>query len=225
MTLSAHFLASAASLAQCPLDDEPEVAFVGRSNAGKSSTLNRLTGSRRLARVSKTPGRTQLINFFTVASGGRLVDLPGYGYAKASQSNQKQWGRAIDDYLTKRENLAAIVLIIDARRLLQPFDKSMFRWAEESNTPLLALLNKSDKLKQDARIKATRTATNQISQILKLEALNEALLFSAQTGMGALAAEGWVAGHLSAKKLQAPADDSRPLVESHGDLRKKEGRQ
>jgi len=199
MTLSAQFLASASSLSQCPLDDEPEVAFIGRSNSGKSSTLNRLTGSRRLARVSKTPGRTQLINLFTVATGGRLVDLPGFGYAKASQSSQERWSRAIDDYLTKRENLAAIVLIIDARRLLLPFDKYMLRWAEESNTPLLALLNKSDKLKQDARIKATREATSQINQILKLDAISETLLFSAQTGVGAPAAEEWVAHHLNSK--------------------------
>lgn len=199
MTLSAHFLASAASFAQCPQDNEPEVAFVGRSNAGKSSTLNRLTGTRRLARVSKTPGRTQLINFFSVASGGRLVDLPGFGYAKTSQSSQKQWGRAIDDYLTKRENLAAIVLIIDARRLLLPFDKHMLRWASESNTPLMALLNKSDKLKQGARIEATREAAIQISRFLKLDEISETLLFSAQTGIGALAAEAWVARHLGSK--------------------------
>ena len=202
MTLSAHFLASAADLAGCPADDEPEVAFCGRSNAGKSSVLNRLAGAKRLARVSKTPGRTRLINFFAVAGGGRLVDLPGYGYAKVSQTMRGQWRQAIDSYLSNRPNLAAIVLIMDARRPLQPFDSQMLEWAQAANMPLLALLNKSDKLKRGAQ----RAAERELAEQVALHENVEALLFSAQTGLGAEAATERIAGFLRG----AAADRTSP---------------
>ena len=166
------------------MDDVPEVAFVGRSNAGKSSTLNRLAGRKRLARTSKTPGRTQLINFFAVADGGRLVDLPGYGYAQASKSRQRAWGRAIDDYLNRRANLAGVVLVMDARRPLQPFDRDMAAWCRQRDLPLLALLNKGDKLKQGERAKALRTVEAELAAPPEATAL----LFSATTGLGAAAA-------------------------------------
>ena len=154
--IEASFLTSADSLANCPMDALPEVAFAGRSNAGKSSTLNCLTGSRNLARVSKTPGRTQLINFFATNLGGRLVDLPGYGYAKASKSRQKSWGKAVDDYLELRSNLNAVVLVMDIRHPLQPFDVHMIEWGIAAEMPMLILMNKADKLKQGARIAAER---------------------------------------------------------------------
>ena len=192
MPLSARFLTSASTLAQCPPDDEPEVAFAGRSNAGKSSTLNRLTGSRRLARVSKTPGRTRLINFFAVEGGGRLVDLPGYGYAKAGKAERARWSQAIDDYLTRREMLAAVVLIMDARHPLQPFDVQMLDWAAQTETPLLALLNKSDKLKQGARIAVHRAVARQLADT----GVGEAIPFSAASGLGAEVAEARVASFL-----------------------------
>ena len=177
-TLASTFLTSADRLERCPFDDAPEVAFVGRSNAGKSSTLNRLTGSRNLARVSKTPGRTRLINFFTVADGGRLVDLPGYGYARAPKARREAWGRAIDDYLNQRANLVGVVLVMDVRRPLQPFDQDMMAWCGTRHMPLLALLNKADKLKRGARSQMLRTVQ---------AGLNDrawALLFSAATGLG-----------------------------------------
>ena len=192
MPLSARFLTSASSLAECPPDDAPEVAFAGRSNAGTSSTLNRLTGSRRLARVSKTPGRTRLINFFAVEGGGRLVDLPGYGYAKAGKAERARWSRAIDDYLTRREMLAAVVLIMDARHPLQPFDVQMLDWAAQTETPLLALLNKSDKLKQGARIAVHRAVARQLADT----GMAEAIPFSAVSGLGAVEAEARVAAFL-----------------------------
>ena len=192
MPLSARFLTSASTLAECPPDDAPEVAFAGRSNAGKSSTLNRLTGSRRLARVSKTPGRTRLINFFAVEDGGRLVDLPGYGYAKAGKAERARWSRAIDDYLTRREMLAAVVLIMDARHPLQPFDVQMLDWAAQTETPLLALLNKSDKLKQGARIAVHRAVARQLADT----GMAEAIPFSAVSGLGAVEAEARVAAFL-----------------------------
>ena len=176
--LNSTFLASADRLERCPDDDVPEVCFVGRSNAGKSSTLNRLTGSKSLARVSKTPGRTQLINFFALADGGRLVDLPGYGYAKAPKARRAAWGRAIDDYLNGRANLAGVVLVMDARRPLQPFDEHMVAWCQARGMPMLALLNKADKLKRGARMRA-------LGEVQRgMTGHGRALLFSALTGLG-----------------------------------------
>ena len=207
MPLSARFLTSASNWAECPPDDTPEVAFAGRSNAGKSSTLNRLTGSRRLARVSKTPGRTRLINFFVVDGGGRLVDLPGYGYAKAGKAAREQWSRAIDDYLRRRQNLAAVVLIMDARHPLQPFDLQMLDWATETATPLLVLLNKSDKLKQGARIAAQRAVAHEVSAVPNVEAL----VFSATSGLGAPAAEAQVAAFLTGGGEAAGAGSTTPV--------------
>ena len=114
--------------------------------------------------MSKTPGRTQLINFFAVADGGRLVDLPGYGYAKAAKARRDAWGRAIDDYLNHRTNLVGIVLVMDARRPLQPFDAHMIDWAKPRSLPLLALLNKADKLKQGARVQTLRNVQRELGE-------------------------------------------------------------
>lgn len=177
--LASEFLTSADRLETCPRDDVPEVAFAGRSNAGKSSTLNRLTGRRQLARVSKTPGRTQLINFFTVNEGGRLVDLPGYGYARAAKSRQQAWGRAVDEYLNRRPNLVCVVLVMDARHPLKPFDQGMIDWCAGRSMPLLVLLNKADKLKRGERGRALRSVHAEVPPDA------EALLFSAVTGLGA----------------------------------------
>ena len=149
--LRAEFLISAARFDQCPDDDEPEVAFVGRSNAGKSSVLNRLAGKHALARVSRTPGRTQLINMFNVLAGGRLVDLPGYGYAAAPHAVRERWQEELDRYLNSRANLAGLVLVADVRHPPKPLDLALARWSGEVDLPLLMLLNKSDKLKHGAR--------------------------------------------------------------------------
>ncbi len=201
MALSAHFLTSAATLAQCPADDEPEVAFVGRSNAGKSSALNRLAGARRLARVSKTPGRTRLINFFAVAGGGRLVDLPGYGYANASKDSRQRWSKAIDDYLSHRASLAAVVLIMDARRPFQPFDEQLLDWAQAAGKPLVILLNKCDKLRHGARLTAERAVAARVA------ALEDAVAvpFSAVTGLGADAATAQIAAFLATGDAETEA--------------------
>lgn len=176
--LAATFLASADRLATCPADAAPEAVFVGRSNAGKSSALNRLAGQRNLARVSKTPGRTQLINFFTVADGGRLVDLPGYGYARASKTRREAWGRAVDEYLHQRPNVAGVVLVMDIRHPLRPADEHMIAWSETAGKPLLALLSKADKLKRGAREQARRTVAARMSNA-------QVVPFSAPTGLGA----------------------------------------
>ncbi len=178
--IHASFLISADSLAGCPADHVPEVAFAGRSNAGKSSTLNCLTRTRNLARVSKSPGRTQLINFFATSLGGRLVDLPGYGYAKASKRLQKSWGIAVDDYLQSRANLNAVVLVMDIRHPLQPFDVHMIEWGIATEMPLLLLLNKADKLKQGARVAASRN----VDSVLADATNASSIIFSSKTGLG-----------------------------------------
>jgi GTP-binding protein len=144
--IDATFLLSAPGLAHAPPEDEPEIAFAGRSNSGKSSVLNRLTGNRNTAKVSRTPGRTQLLNFFAVRGGGRIVDLPGYGYAKAERSAQARWQTAVNEYLECRPNLCGLVIVMDIRHPLQPLDEDLLRWATTAHLPTLVLLNKADKL-------------------------------------------------------------------------------
>lgn len=146
---SARFLTSAPRLADCPPDTGAEVAFAGRSNAGKSSALNCLTRNSKLARTSKTPGRTQLINFFSLSSGDhRLVDLPGYGYAKVNRDMKQDWDQNIGEYLAERRSLKGIILLMDVRHPMTDFDEMMVRWSVETEMPLRVLLTKADKLKR-----------------------------------------------------------------------------
>lgn len=141
----ASFIKSASQVDQCPPDQGFEVAFAGRSNAGKSSALNTLTHAR-LARTSKTPGRTQLINFFGLDEQRRLVDLPGYGYAKVPLELKEHWKQHLDAYLTHRDSLVGLVLVMDIRHPLSDFDQMMLQWAGASSLPTLVLLSKADKL-------------------------------------------------------------------------------
>jgi len=141
----ASFLISAAKVDQCPLDSGREVAFAGRSNAGKSSALNTLTHAS-LARTSKTPGRTQLLNFFTLDDERRLVDLPGYGYAKVPIPLKQHWQEHLEAYLSSRNSLSGVVLMMDIRHPLTEFDRLMLDWAQASSMPLHILLTKADKL-------------------------------------------------------------------------------
>jgi GTP-binding protein len=145
---TAKFVTSAAKLAQCPADEGAEIAFCGRSNAGKSSAINALTDQKGLARTSKTPGRTQLINFFTLDDETKLVDLPGYGYAKVPISVKEHWHRHLDEYLRDRKSLRGMVLLMDIRHPLKEFDKMMIKWSIDSGLPLHILLTKADKLKR-----------------------------------------------------------------------------
>lgn len=146
----AQFALSAETLTQCPEDTGIEVAFAGRSNAGKSSALNCLTDNKKLARTSKTPGRTQLMNFFSLDDQRRLVDLPGYGYAKVAESMRLKWQRHLNEYLQKRESLHGLVLLMDIRHPLQDYDLMVIDWAKASELPLHILLTKADKLKPNA---------------------------------------------------------------------------
>ncbi|UYZ84567.1 ribosome biogenesis GTP-binding protein YihA/YsxC [Entomomonas sp. E2T0] len=141
----AAFLTSAAKVDQCPPDVGYEVAFAGRSNAGKSSAINALTHAN-LARTSKTPGRTQLINFFAVDNERRFVDLPGYGYAKVPLPLKEHWQKHLDAYLSTRESLKGIVLMMDIRHPLTEFDKMLLDWADVSKMSVHILLTKADKL-------------------------------------------------------------------------------
>lgn len=147
----ATFTLSAPDIRRLPEDDGIEVAFAGRSNAGKSSALNTLTNQRGLARVSKTPGRTQLINIFEVAPDRRLVDLPGYGFAKVPLEMKKKWQKALGEYLEKRECLKGLVILMDIRHPLKDLDMDLIQWAVDSELPILALLTKCDKLSQGKR--------------------------------------------------------------------------
>lgn len=145
---SAHFMTSAAKLHQCPPDEGWEVAFAGRSNAGKSSAINSLTSNKKLAKTSKTPGRTQLINFFELSDCQRLVDLPGYGFAKVPLAVKKEWTKQLENYLAKRQSLRGMILLMDVRHPLQPFDEQMLDWALAAHMPVHILLTKADKLKK-----------------------------------------------------------------------------
>jgi len=147
---AARFLTSAAQLGQCPPDIGWEVAFAGRSNAGKSSAINSLTGNKKLAKTSRTPGRTQLINFFALSDCQRLVDLPGYGFAKVPRSVQREWTRLMESYLQQRQCLRGLVLLMDVRHPLQPFDEQLLAWGAAAAMPVHVLLTKADKLKRGA---------------------------------------------------------------------------
>lgn len=144
----AQFLTSAGKLQQCPADAGWEVAFAGRSNAGKSSAINCLTGNRKLARTSKTPGRTQLINFFSLSDSQRLVDLPGYGFARVPVAVKREWTRQVEAYLQQRQCLRGMILLMDVRRPLQEYDQMLVGWAIEASMPTHILLTKADKLKK-----------------------------------------------------------------------------
>lgn len=173
-----QFLTSASTLSQSPSDDGLEVAFSGRSNAGKSSAINALTRQNSLARTSKTPGRTQLINFFTVEEPVRLVDLPGYGYAKVPMSVKDHWHRHLDDYLRYRQSLVGMVLLMDVRHPMKEFDEMMINWSQDSDMPLHILLTKADKLKRGAQ-------QNQLLSVRKSLPENASIqLFSATKKQG-----------------------------------------
>ncbi|WP_130835478.1 ribosome biogenesis GTP-binding protein YihA/YsxC [[Erwinia] mediterraneensis] len=146
-----HFVTSAPDIRHLPADSGIEVAFAGRSNAGKSSALNALTNQKNLARTSKTPGRTQLINLFEVVEGKRLVDLPGYGYAEVPEEMKRKWQRALGEYLQMRNALKGLVVLMDIRHPLKDLDQQMIQWAVESQIPVLVLLTKADKLASGAR--------------------------------------------------------------------------
>ena len=147
------FLTSAPDISALPADNGIEVAFAGRSNAGKSSALNTLTRQNSLARTSKTPGRTQLINTFTLGEEKRLIDLPGYGFAKVPLAVKEKWQKSLGEYLMKRQSLKGLVVLMDIRHPLKDLDQQLIHWAVQSNLSVLLLLTKADKLSPGPRKK------------------------------------------------------------------------
>ena len=177
---SAQFIKSAVWPPQYPPAIMPEIAFVGRSNVGKSSLMNTLVGRKNLAKTSNTPGRTQLINFFTVNETISFVDLPGYGFAKVARSVKENWGEMIEAYLRQRTNLALVVLILDIRRVPNEDDLSLRDWLDHYRIPYLYVLTKSDKLSNNQSVKQKQI----IEKILNVSKEEKLILFSAKTQKG-----------------------------------------
>ena len=147
--LNAEFISSYADVSKCPTPDKPEFAFIGRSNVGKSSLINMLTSSKKLAKISVTPGKTQTINHYLINSSWYLVDLPGYGYATVSKSTRAGFGVMIENYILKRENLTCLFILIDSRLPPQAIDLDFIEWAGSKEVPLALLFTKIDKLKHN----------------------------------------------------------------------------
>lgn len=161
----AKFLTSVAEIKQLPPDRGFEVAFAGRSNAGKSSALNLITNQNRLARTSKTPGRTQLINFFQLDEQRYLVDLPGYGYAKVAPSVKRRWEENLTRYIESRQALKGIILLMDIRHPLTPFDQQMLSWTQHIQLPVHILLTKADKLARGAAMNTLLQVDKQVKEL------------------------------------------------------------
>ncbi|CAM3924824.1 putative GTP-binding protein EngB [Vibrio aerogenes CECT 7868] len=176
-----HFITSAPDIRHLPEDQGIEIAFAGRSNAGKSSALNRLANQKSLAKTSKTPGRTQLINLFKVTEDCHIVDLPGYGFAQVPIEMKKKWQKSLGEYLQKRQCLNGLVVLMDIRHPMKDLDQQLIHWAVESHIPVQVLLTKADKLKSGARK----------AQLLKIREASLAFcgdvsvdLFSSLSGIG-----------------------------------------
>ncbi len=175
----ARFILSANAPRQFVPDTGAEVAVAGRSNAGKSSAINVIVNRRQFARTSKTPGRTQLVNFFELADNERLVDLPGYGYAKVAEAVRRHWGELLEQYFESRQSLRGLLLVVDIRRQLRDFDRQMLAFAGSVDLPVHILLTKSDKLKRGQ----AATALLQVKKALGDSATVQ--LFSALNKSGA----------------------------------------
>lgn len=201
---AAKFTISAAKLRDCPPDSLAEVAFAGRSNAGKSSAINTLTRNGSLARTSKTPGRTQLINYFGIADNRYLVDLPGYGYAKVPLSVKNEWQVHLEQYLNKRNALRGLVLVTDIRHVFKDFDLMMINWARQRQLPLHVLLTKADKLKRGATQDALMRAREALEGMPDASAQTFSSLKRAGVDVLAQRLDGWLA--------DAADDDSVGLV-------------
>ncbi|MBC7448499.1 MAG: YihA family ribosome biogenesis GTP-binding protein [Hymenobacteraceae bacterium] len=178
----ARFLTSSAQLGQCPPPTLPEYAFIGRSNVGKSSLLNRLTGHGKLAKTSSTPGKTQLINHFLINETWYLVDLPGYGYAKVSQREREKWQQLIRAYLRKRETLACCFVLIDSRIPPQQVDLDFLRYLGEQQIPFVLVFTKADK---QSAVRTEELVTTYKAQLLETwEEVPPVFVTSAETGQG-----------------------------------------
>jgi GTP-binding protein len=197
---NACFVHGAARGGRLPPDSGREVAFAGRSNSGKSSSINAITGRRALARTSRTPGRTQQINFFALDDDRRLVDLPGYGYAKVSASLRRDWQPLIENYLNGRRSLAGLILTVDCRREPGELDVMLIDWCRHAELPLHVLLTKADKLSRNAAAQALR----RWREFLGADDLVSVQLFSALSRQGVEEARAKLAGWLDFGQKNAP---------------------
>ena len=177
----AHYTISATQLSELPVDSGIEVAFAGRSNSGKSSAINTITEQKSLARISKTPGRTQMINFFNIDEANSRVDLPGYGYAKVPEKMKIRWQQTLGKYLETRQALKGLMLMMDIRHPLKEFDLQMIKWANKAELAVHILLTKSDKLRSGA----AKTSLLHVNNELKKQQLSASVqLFSSLNQQG-----------------------------------------
>jgi GTP-binding protein len=204
----AVFLTTVANLRDLPQDAVCEVAFAGRSNAGKSSAINTLAGRVRLAYVSKTPGRTQHLNYFTLREGKYFVDLPGYGYAKAPEAIRSQWEGLIGPYLSNRQQLAGLVVIMDIRRPLTDLDVRLIEWFRPTGRPIHILLSKADKLSRQEQTKTLRSLKAELAT-WGGDNLYSVQLFSSLKKTGVDEAESVLASWLGIEK-KGPPDKGGP---------------
>jgi GTP-binding protein len=176
---SADFISSATKPSQYPPANLPEIAFAGRSNVGKSSLINTLVNRKHLVKTSSTPGRTQLINFFNINDAMVFVDLPGYGYAKVPQSIRKKWGPMIETFLSKRETLKGVVLIMDIRRTPGTEERDLIRWLDYYKIASILVITKADKLSKNKQLKQQAAIAQTLSVVKQ-----DLILFSAKTRLG-----------------------------------------
>ena len=191
---SVEFVISAGHEQECPESDLVEIAMSGRSNVGKSSLLNSLFGRKRMAKVSNTPGKTQRLNFFRVNDAFHLVDLPGYGYAEASAKSRTRWGRMMQSYLQGRQQLQAMVQLVDSRHAPSREDREMVQWLRDEQMPFCLVATKIDKLGLMKRAPALRT----ILDTLELPATQALVAYSSETGEGKPALLSWIGKTLEA---------------------------
>jgi GTP-binding protein len=203
---AAEFVASVGQPEQLPPPGPPECAFAGRSNVGKSSAINALTGRKRLAFTSKTPGRTQTINFYRLAGGALLADLPGYGFARVPLPLRRQWGELVNAYLRGRSALAAVVVVMDARHPLTPLDEQLLDWLR--GTRLLVLLSKSDKLSRREQQVALAMTQEKLTQ--RGDHVAEVRLFSSLNRQGVEECRELLEGWLQAGTAVQPAQIKNP---------------
>lgn len=201
---SAAFLRAAGRAADFPPAGPPEIAFAGRSNVGKSSAINALLGRRAVARTSKTPGRTQTINFYSLGNVARFVDLPGYGYARVPKPLREQWRELVGSYLRNRTSLVGVVLVMDARHPLTELDVQLLEWL--GRFPTLALLSKADKLSRGEQLAALKDCTSRLGDASHIRVA----LFSSETRQGVEEARAALRGWLPLDQSEPPAEIKSP---------------